>query len=212
MAILGEIRNRPWLLMGIIAVAMLAFVVNPDSLEKLFGAKPGVYGKVNGDEITKEDYDDQLFMLQQQAQQQGQPTKGLEEQAWQLMVQSKLIKQQFDKMGLTLTEDMFWNQLQFDPMFAQNKENFDDKGNFKVQEIKSQVEQMKGTNIEVYNNWLKTRKSIEYRMMARQLFANVSTGITASKKEVEEIMKQRDQLADIDFVKVDYAAYAQKIQ
>ena len=210
MAILGEIRNRPWLLMGIIAVAMLAFVVNPDSLEKLFGAKQGVYGKVNGDEISKEDFDDQLFMLQQQAQQQGQPTKGLEQQAWQMMVQSKLIKQQFDKMGLTLTEDMFWNQLQFDPMFAQNKENFDEKGNFKVQEIKRQVEEMKGTNVEVYNNWLKTRKSIEYRMMARQLFANVTTGITVSKKEAEEIMKERDQLADIDFVKVDYLDYAKK--
>ncbi|MDQ0476683.1 peptidylprolyl isomerase [Chryseobacterium sp. MDT2-18] len=210
MAILGQIRNRPWLLMGIIAVAMLAFVVNPDSLEKLFGAEPGVYGKVNGEEISKEDFDDQLFMLQQQAQQQGQPTKGLEEQAWQLLVQSKLIKQQFEKMGLTLTEDMFWNQLQFDPMFAQNKELFDEKGNFKVQEIKGQVEQMKGTNLEAYNNWLKTRKSIEYRMMARQLFANVTTGITASKKEAEEIMKQRDQLADIDFVKVDYAEYAKK--
>ena len=73
MAVLGEIRNRPWLLMGIIAVAMLAFVVNPDSLENLFGAKPGVYGKVNGDEITKEDFDDQLFILQQQAQQHLQP-------------------------------------------------------------------------------------------------------------------------------------------
>ena len=210
MAILGQIRNRPWLLMGIIAVAMLAFVVNPDSLEKLFGAEPGVYGKVNGDEISKEDFDDQLFMLQQQAQQQGQPTKGLEEQAWQMLVQSKLIKQQFEKMGLTLTEDMFWNQLQFDPMFAQNKELFDEKGNFKVQELKGQVEQMKGTNAEQYNNWLKTRKSIEYRMMARQLFANVTTGITASKKEAEEIMRQRDQVADIDFVKVDYTEYAQK--
>ena len=210
MAILGQIRNRPWLLMGIIAVAMLAFVVNPDSLEKLFGAEPGVYGSVNGDEISKEDFDDQLFMLQQQAEQQGQPTRGLEEQAWQMMVQSKLIKQQFEKMGLTLTEDMFWNQLQFDPMFAQNKENFDDKGNFKVQEIKGQVEQMKGTNIEMYNNWMKTRKAIEYRMMARQLFANVTTGITASKKEAEEIMRQRDQNADIDFVKVDYTEYAQK--
>ena len=210
MAILGQIRNRPWLLMGIIAVAMLAFVVNPDSLEKLFGAEPGVYGKVNGDEISKEDFDDQLFMLQQQAQQQGQPTKGLEEQAWQMLVQSKLIKQQFDKMGLTLTEDMFWNQLQFDPMFAQNKELFDEKGNFKVQELKGQVEQMKGTNVEQYNNWLKTRKSIEYRMMARQLFANVTTGITASKKEAEEIIRQRDQVADIDFVKVDYTEYAQK--
>ena len=211
MAVLGEIRNRPWLLMGIIAVAMLAFVVNPDSLEKLFGAKPGVYGKVNGVEITKEDFDDQLFILQQQAQQQGQPTKGLEEQAWQMVVQSKLIKQQFEKMGLTLTDDMFYNQLQFDPMFAQNPENFDAKGNFKVQEIKKQIEELRNSgNVEMYNNWLKTKKAIEYRMMARQLFANVSTGITVSKKEAEEMMKQRDQVADIDFVKVDYAAYAQK--
>lgn len=211
MAVLGEIRNRPWLLMGIIAVAMLAFVVNPDSLEKLFGAKPGVYGKVNGDEITKEDFDDQLFILQQQAQQQGQPTKGLEEQAWQMVVQSKLIKQQFEKMGLTLTDDMFYNQLQFDPMFAQNPENFDAKGNFKVQEIKKQIEELRNSgNVEMYNNWLKTKKAIEYRMMARQLFANVSTGITVSKKEAEEMMKQRDQVADIDFVKVDYATYAQK--
>ena len=47
-------------------------------------------------------------------------------------------------------------------------------------------------------------------MMARQLFANVTTGITVSKKEAEEIMKERDQLADIDFVKIDYAAYDQK--
>ena len=211
MADIGEIRNRPWLLMGIIAVAMLAFVVNPDSLENLFGAKPGVYGKVNGDEITKEDFDDQLFMLQQQAQQQGQPATGLEEQAWQMVVQSKLIKQQFDKMGLTLTDDMFYNQLQFDPMFAQNPENFDAKGNFKVQEIKKQIEELQNSgNVEMYNNWLKTKKAIEYRMMARQLFANVSTGITVSKKEAEEMMKQRDQIADIDFVKVDYAAYAQK--
>ena len=211
MALLGQIRNRPWLLMGIIAVAMLAFVVNPTSLEKLFGAKPGVYGKVNGEEISKEDFDDQLFMLQQQAQQKGQPAKGLEEQAWQMVVQSKLIKQQFEKMGLTLTDDMFWNQLQFDPMFAQNKENFDAKGNFKLQEIKKQIEDLqKGGNAEMYNNWLKTKKSIQYRMMARQLFANVSTGITVSKKEAEEMMKQRDQVADIDFVKVDYLTYAQK--
>jgi peptidyl-prolyl cis-trans isomerase D len=197
--------------MGIIAIAMLAFVVNPTSLEKLFGAKPGVYGKVNGEEISKEDFDDQLFMLQQQAQQQGQPAKGLEEQAWQMVVQSKLIKQQFEKMGLTLTDDMFWNQLQFDPMFAQNKENFDAKGNFKIQEIKKQVDELqKGGNVEMYNNWLKTKKSIQYRIMARQIFANVSSGITVGKKEAEEMMKQRDLLADIDFVKVDYAAFAQK--
>jgi hypothetical protein len=89
-------------------------------------------GKVNGEKITREEYMDQLFVLQQQAQQQGQPGTGLEEQAWQMMVQSKLIKQQFEKMGFEMTDEYFWNQLQYDPMFAQNQQNFDDKGNFKT--------------------------------------------------------------------------------
>lgn len=47
-------------------------------------------------------------------------------------------------------------------------------------------------------------------MMARQVFGNLSTGITTGKKEAELMMKQRDQVADIDFVKVDYSSYLAK--
>lgn len=210
MAILGQIRNRPWLLMGVIALALLAFLVNPDSIDKVFGKNPDVLGKVNGEKITREEFNDQLFVLQQQAEQQGQPKNGLEEQAWQLLVQSKLIKQQFDKMGFEMTDDYFWNQIQYDQMFAQNKQFFDEKGNFKTQELKKQIEDLKTSSAEGYNQWLKTRKSVEYRIMARQVFANISTGITTGKKEAEELMRQRDQMADIDFVKVDYTSYLQK--
>ncbi|SHE87044.1 peptidylprolyl isomerase [Chryseobacterium takakiae] len=210
MAILGQIRSRPWLLMGVIALALLAFLVNPDSIEKVFGKNPDVLGKVNGEKITREEFNDQLFVLQQQADQQGQPKAGLEEQAWQLLVQSKLIKQQFEKMGFEMTEDYFWNQLQYDQMFAQQKQFFDEKGNFKTQELKKQIEDMKAGSPEGYNQWMKSRKSIEYRLMARQVFANISQGITTGKKEAEALMKQRDQLADIDFVKIDYATYLQK--
>ena len=39
-------------------------------------------------------------------------------------------------MGLKLTDEMFWNQIQYDPMFAQNPQLVDEKGNFKVQELK----------------------------------------------------------------------------
>ena len=49
MAILGQIRSKPWLLMGVIALALLAFLVNPDSIEKVFGKNPDVLGKVNGE-------------------------------------------------------------------------------------------------------------------------------------------------------------------
>ncbi len=208
MAVLGEIRKRPWILIGFIAVALLAFLVNPESLDKVFGKNPNILGKVNGEEITRDELNDQIFVLQQQAQ--GQPQEALEEQAWQMLIQSKLIKQQFDKMGLKLTEDVFWNQVQFDPMFAQNPQLFDEKGNFKTQELRAEIDRMKADNLnpEAYNNWLKIRKAMEYRMMARQFFANVSGAITANNKEAAEILRQRDQMADIDYVKVDYAAFA----
>ena len=210
MAILGEIRKRSWLLVGVIALALLAFLVNPDTIDKVFGKDPNILGKVNGDEITRDELNDQLFIMQQQAQQQGQPTKGLEEQAWQILVQSKLIKQQFEKMGLKLTDEIFWSQLQYDPIFAQNQQYFDEKGNFKLQEIKSEIEKAQATNPENYNFWLKNKKAIEYRMMARMLFGNITAGITVSKKEAELMMKFRDEMANIDFVKVDYLEFSKK--
>ena len=46
-------------------------------------------------------------------------------------------------------------------------------------------------------------------MMARQLFANVYRNYSQQKRSAE-LMKQRDEVADIDFVKVDYAAFAAK--
>lgn len=210
MAILGEIRKRSWLLVGVIALALFAFLVNPDTIDKVFGKNPNILGKVNGEEITRDEFNDQLFILQQQAQQQGQPAKGLEEQAWQLLVQSKLIKQQFEKMGLKLTDDVFWSQLQYDPIFAQNQQYFDEKGNFKLQEIKSEIEKAQTSNPENYGFWLKNRKAIEYRMMARMFFSNVTAGITTSKKEAELMMKFRDEMANIDFVKVDYLEFSKK--
>ncbi len=59
--------------MGVIALALLAFLVNPDSIDKVFGKNPDVLGKVNGEKITREEFNDQLFVLQQQAEQQGRP-------------------------------------------------------------------------------------------------------------------------------------------
>jgi len=182
MAILGEIRKRSWLLLGVIALGLFAFLFNADTFDKMFSKNPNVFGQVNGEDITRDEYNDQLMIMQQQAQQQGQPAKGLEEQAWQVLVQSKLIKQQFEKTGLELTDEVFWSQLQYDPIFAQSQQYFDEKGNFKLNEIKSEIEKSQATSPENYAFWLKNKKAIEYRMMARMLFGNITSGITTSKK------------------------------
>ena len=133
MTLLGKIRQKSWLLLGFIVIALASFLINPDTIEKIFSKDPNIFGEVNGEKITREEYFDALMMLQQQAQQQGIPTTGLEEQAWQSVVQSKLIKQEFDKLGLKLTEEFFWNQLPTDPLFAQDP-------NFKAEDFKKEIE------------------------------------------------------------------------
>ena len=76
---------------------------------------------------------------------------------------------------------------------------YDEKGNFKSKDVQKFYDDLKNNgDVNQYNEWLKQRKSIEYRMMARQLFANISGGITANKKEATELLNQRDQLADVD--------------
>lgn len=209
MAVLGEIRKRPAILVGFIALGLLAFVVNPNSIEKVFGKNPDVLGKVNGEKITREEFNEQLRFLQEQAQGQNMPTEGLEEQAWQTIIQRKLIKQEFDKLGIDFTEDLFWNQVQYTPIFAQNPNLFDEKGNFKVNELKKEIESLK-SQPEQYNNWLRFRNQLEYSIMARMLLTNINAGLTISKKEAELIKKYQDQVADIDFVKVDYAEFLKK--
>lgn len=203
-------------MIGIVAFGLLAFVIDPSSLDKVFGRDPNIMGKVNGDKITREELDDQITLLQQQ--QPNTPREMLEEQAWQLMVQAKLIKQQFDKMGIKMSDELFWNQVQFDPAFAQNKELFDQKGNFKVQEVKRRIQQMQQStdpNVqEQYDNWLKMRKGMEYRIMARLFLSNVTAGVTANQTVAAELLKERDTKANIEYVKIGYNAYAKthKIQ
>lgn len=204
MTLLGKIRQKPWLVFLFVGIGLVSFLINPDSIEKWFGKDPNVFGEVNGEKITREEYFDTLNMLQAEAQQQGMPLDGIEEQAWQRLVQSKLIKQEFEKLGLKMTDEFFWNQLPLEPMFAQDP-------NFKVEEFKKMVEGLKEKGeVEQYNNWLRFRKNIEYSMMQRQVLANVSVGLTSNKKEAELVVKNRDELASIDFVKVDYAEYEKK--
>lgn len=204
MTLLGKIRQKSWLLVGFIVIALASFLINPETIEKMLGKDPNVFGEVNGEKITREEYFDTLLMMQNEAQQQGRSLDGLEEEAWQSVIQAKLIKQEFEKMGLTLTDDYFWNQLPLDPLFAQDP-------NFKSEDFKKEIEKLRETGkVEEYNNWLRYRKVIEARMMARQVFANINAGITTNKKEVEEIIKRTDELANIDFVRIGYEEFAKK--
>ena len=119
MALIGKIREKSWLLVAVIGIAMLAFILgdldsvfNSSGREDQFGI-----GTVNGELVNEQEYNNalqnirnQLFQNKMQ-QNQGQALpldendeKNAYRQAWSAVVGEHLVKGELEKIGLIVDD------------------------------------------------------------------------------------------------------------
>lgn len=119
MALIGKIREKSWLLVAVIGIAMLAFILG--DLESVFGggATEDQYGigKVEGEKIDEEKYENvvqntrnQIYQNKMQ-QNQGQAVpldendeENARSQAWSAIVSEALINRELEKIGLIVDD------------------------------------------------------------------------------------------------------------
>ncbi len=114
MTILSSIRSRVGLLVGIIFLALLAFV-----LTDLFNSQRGLFGgsgdnnvgEINGHEVSIMDFKNQIDELADgknlNQQEQDQYSDGV----WQELVNKYVFEPQFSALGITLTDDELAEQM-----------------------------------------------------------------------------------------------------
>ncbi|HZH87403.1 MAG TPA: peptidylprolyl isomerase [Brumimicrobium sp.] len=118
MALIGKIREKSWLLIAVVGIAMLAFIIGDlDFLGN--GPQEDVYGigTVDGEKVDEQQYE--LFLnnarnnIMQNKQQQNpsvQPRyteedeKSAVQQAWQTSIIDGLMRKEYDKLGLIVDE------------------------------------------------------------------------------------------------------------
>ncbi|MDR2122547.1 MAG: SurA N-terminal domain-containing protein [Flavobacteriaceae bacterium] len=212
MAILGQIRKRNGLLIGFVAVALLLFLLGGIDWSRMGSKDPNVYGKVNKEVITRQEYSDQFYFLRTQYQ--GQyPENLLEGEVWNSLVQSKLIEQKFNAAGLILTDKMIWNIAKRSPLFANDPQFKDKNGNVSAQLIQEGFQRMtENQNAspefkEYYQNMMTLKTNLGYQAMSRQYLGAYGTGMLTNSKELDVLSQNQANVATIDFVKIDYAAY-----
>lgn len=212
MAILGQIRKRNGLLIGFVAVALLLFLLGGIDWSTIGSKDPNVMGKVNKEAITRQEYYDQLQFLS--AQYQGQyPQNMLEGQVWGSLVQNKLAEQKFNQAGLILTDKMIWEMAKLSPLFANNPQFKDKNGRISAQLIEEQFQKMEEDQNnspeyrEYYQSMMTLKKNFSYQAMYRQYFGAYSVGMLTNGKELDILGQNQVNIANIDFVKIDYDAY-----
>ncbi|MXO33046.1 SurA N-terminal domain-containing protein [Apibacter sp. B2912] len=211
MAILGQIRKRNGLLIGFVAVALLLFLLGGIDWSRIGKKDPNVLGKVNKEAISRQEYYSQLSLLSSQYQ--GQyPENLLEGQVWNSLIEQKLIEQKFNASGLILTDKMIWNIAKSSPLF--NNPQFKDKsGNINTKLIQDEFQKMEESQNaspqyrEYFQTMMTLKKNFGYQAMGKQYLGTYGSGMLTNNKEIELLAQNQSNIADIEYVKIDYNTY-----
>jgi peptidyl-prolyl cis-trans isomerase D len=121
MAVINKIREKSGWAVGAIAIGMLIFMVLGDLLgpnSRLFGRGNTIVGEIAGKEITIQEFEATLDGLKQNyaAQNGKQPgdneLAGLREQAWNQLIFKTAFQQEFDRLGLDVSEEELVDMVQ----------------------------------------------------------------------------------------------------
>lgn len=125
MALIGKIRQRSWILVGFIAVALLIFIVEAalerNSLFNGGGGKNNV-GKINGTTISAKEYsenianyEDGLKLINPNLQLNDQLQAQVQEEVWNTLAAKELLGNAYESLGLGVSEgemgELMWGQM-----------------------------------------------------------------------------------------------------
>ncbi len=147
MSVIQRIRDKgAWFIFGIIALALIAFILQDGSFRKgsLF-ANTTTVGKVNGEKIERNEFEAKIDFFQQMQGVQSTQRDKLRNDVWDYMVEDIVMKQEFKKLGLGFTaKDL--NEALFGinpPQFLKQQFTDPKTGAYKADEAKAYIAQVK---------------------------------------------------------------------
>ena len=216
MAILSKIRERSVFLILIIGLALLAFVLDPSSLQNLFQSnKVDVVGEVNGETISREDFAAEVE--QYKARYGRASNQQAMNFAWDKMVGEKIYADQLEKAGIVVGAEDVWNTILTMPFFTNGPRFKNEAGLFDQEKVKEYIANIKDEALNapktsqeaiVWNTWLRTEEAMKKNLEIEALNNLVKVGLGASLKEGYRDYKFNNEKVSAKYVYVPYTSIA----
>ena len=209
MAVLEKIRKRTVFLILVIGLALFAFVIS-GIFSRNTTPSQLVIGSVNGDDISYVDFSTQVENTMRNMG--GSIGQGYIVNAlWQQAVQSRIIDQQFEKLGISVGKDQIVSMIARIPDYGQNPQFQDDKGNFSEAKFAQFISELKTMNPTVYKQWQQEEKSYIDNAKREVYLGLIRAGLGVTFKDGErEYHKQSDQV-NIKYVTVPYSSISDSL-
>jgi len=134
MAVLAKIRQRSALLIGVIALALFAFIIQDLFNSGTFGQSSKDVGSIDGKDISFEDFRVKVSNVEKSGQ--GITSTEAANRVWDQEVSIALLSTQFDKLGLRVGEKHLLEVLKADPNIGKNPMFLNAAGMFDITKFK----------------------------------------------------------------------------
>ncbi len=227
MAIIGKIREKSGLLVGIVGLALLAFVLG--DYQSMFGNSEGKYGigLVYGDKVNVDNYSSLSSRVQEQERSQAEQEQkefgdaemaSASNKAWEFMVDSILLQKEYEALGISVSDKEFNAYLLATdgfPVLQDLAKFFTDSisgtvteqstitGRQKLQETITQLKTSKEAGAK--QQWEGTKKYYTDRRKREKYFALLEQGVYVTKLEAKQEYQAQKEVKTISFVQRLYS-------
>lgn len=225
MALIGKIREKSWLLIAVIGIAMLAFIIGDlDSIGS--GPQEDVYGigTVNGEKVDEEQYNQFLNNARNsimQSKQQQNPTEQVRftdaddqraiRQAWQTSLINELMAKEYQEVGLVVDEYELENVLYGSNGYTPSvlSEQFKDSvtGEFAPDQLRQALEDLQASPepgaAQQYNDLM---EYVRQMRMEEKYNTLISSGVHATTLEAKNEFDAKKTVKNVTYV---YQSFSQ---
>jgi len=219
MAILSKIREKTFILILIIGLALFAFVIG-DAIGKNNGAKNAdVVGEVNGESISRTEFGQVLesYKLRSNGQVSDMQTLNA---VWDGFVRERVFKEQLDLAGIVVGEKDVWEAIVSLPNFQNDPSFKNEVGLFDEEKVKEYIANMredaigapKGSEEQLrWNSWLNYENRVRQGVIQSAYTNLVNAGLGATLEEGKRDYLYNTINATSDYVYLPYASVADSL-
>ncbi len=207
MSILGSIRKNSWLLLVAIGMALLAFVISPDTLSKFNMNDANLVGEINGQKISVREFNEAVNNANLKSQ--GRlPARNIQNTAWNDIVQQTLFEQQSQELGIETTSDnkQYWDTVE--QLLGQRADQFKQNGVFNVGLFQSQENLARQQGNSQAISFFELIKSEAKKAVVQNNYVGmIQQGVFTTDKDLEFEYDNSRSTANIEYVYVPYASF-----
>ncbi len=216
MALINKINEKSGIIAGVIAVALILFMLGGDimSNNSVFNLGKDRVGKINGENISLPQYQNVVATQEMEYQIQTDKSVGenerpsIEYQAWNELVTRFAFKPEFEKLGITVTSEELIDMVRGKFIHAQIMSAFGGEQGFDKATVINFLENFDKVQPGIQDKWKVIEKKLP-EIRTKEKYINLLKKTEyVTKEEAKRIYAEQNDKAELKYVFVPYTTIA----